>query len=107
MPLPIVREEGKRLYKKYRSQRDGIRNCPEMASVCLICESINISPKAEDDTMLYCRNCGFAFYRYSCPVCGKTVDGRDPQNPGCSVCGLRICTCGACFCPQPDKEEPL
>ncbi len=107
MPLPIDREEGKRLFKKYRSQRDGIRNCPEMASVCLICESIAIIPKAGDDTMLTCRNCGFAFYRYSCPACGRTIDGRDPKNPGCSECGLRICSCGVCGCPQPDKETLL
>jgi hypothetical protein len=50
MPLPIDREEGKRLFKKYRSQRDGIRNCPEMASVCLICESIDIAAKPDADT---------------------------------------------------------
>jgi len=106
MPLPIDRAEGRRLFKKYRSQRDGIRNCPEMASVCLICESINIAAKPDSDGMLYCRNCGFAFYRYCCPVCGKTVDGRDPKNPGCSSCGQRICSCGACGCPQPDKETP-
>lgn len=106
MPLPIDRAEGKRLFKKYRSQRDGIRNCPEMASVCLICESINIAVKPDSDGMLYCRNCGFAFYRYCCPVCDKTVDGRDPKNPGCSSCGQRICSCGACGCPQPDKETP-
>jgi len=107
MPLAINREEGKRLFIRYRSQRNGIRSCPDMASVCLICESIDIVPKAGDDKMLTCRNCGFAFYRYSCPACGKTVDGRDPENRGCSVCGLRTCTCGACGCPQPDKETPL
>jgi len=49
MPLPIDREEGKRLFKKYRSQRDGIRNCPEMASVCLICESIEVIAKPDVD----------------------------------------------------------
>ncbi|SKA19046.1 hypothetical protein SAMN02745119_03055 [Trichlorobacter thiogenes] len=107
MPLPIDRAEGKRLFKKYRSQRDGIRNCPEMASVCLICESIDVVVKPNAEGMLYCRNCGFAFYRYSCPGCGKTVDGRDPGNPSCSVCGLRICSCGTCGCPQPDKETHL
>jgi len=107
MTLPIDREEGKRLFRKYRSQRNGMRNCPEMASVCLICESIDIVPKAGDDKKLTCRNCGFAFYRYSCPACGKTIDGRDPENPGCRECGMRVCTCGACGCPQPDKETPL
>jgi hypothetical protein len=80
MSLPIDREEGKRLFKKYRSARDGIRNCPEMASVCLICESIDVVPKQGEEGMLYCRNCGFAFYRSTCPACG---------------------------CPQPDKETPL
>lgn len=104
MPLPIDREEGKRLFKKYRSQRDGIRNCPEMASVCLICESIDVVPKEGDAAMLYCRNCGFAFHRYQCPVCGKTVDGRDPRNPACRECGLRICSCGACGCPDQGTE---
>jgi len=103
MPLPIDREEGKRLFKKYRSQRDGIRNCPEMASVCLICESIDVVSKSDNANQLYCRNCGFAFYRYSCPECGTTVDGRDPKNPGCRECGLRVCICGICSCPQHDK----
>lgn len=104
MSQPIDREEGKRLFKKYRSNRDGIRNCPEMASVCLICASIHVVPKADDQRMLACRNCGFAFYRYSCPVCGRTVDGRDSKNPGCPECGLRICSCGACGCPETNKE---
>lgn len=104
MPLPIDRQEGKRLFKKYRTHRDGIRNCPEMASVCLICESIDVVPKVGDAVMLYCRNCGFAFHRYQCPACGKTVDGRDPRNPACRECGLRICSCGACGCPDAAKE---
>jgi CRISP-associated protein Cas1 len=26
-------------------------------------------------------------------------DGRDPRNPACRECGLRICTLGACCCP--------
>ena len=43
-------------------------------------------------------DCGFAFFRYTCPACGKTVDGRDPKNPNCEECGLRVCTCGACGC---------
>ncbi|QOX77664.1 hypothetical protein FY034_01485 [Trichlorobacter lovleyi] len=107
MTLPIDRAEGKRLFKKYRSQRDGIRNCPEMASVCLICESIHIADKPDADGMRYCCNCGFAFYRYNCPSCGRTIDGRDPKNPACSSCGRRICSCGACGCPKPDKETPL
>lgn len=104
MPLPIDREEGKRLFKKYRSQRDGIRNCPEMASVCLICESIDVVPKVGNATMLYCRNCGFAFHRYQCPACSKTVDGRDPSNPACRECGLRVCSCDACGCPDQGTE---
>ena len=107
MALPIDRAEGKRLFRKYRSQRDGIRNCPEMASVCLICESIDVIPKPDATDMLYCRNCGFSFYRYTCPVCAKIVDGRDPKNPACHTCGLRICTCGACGCTDPEMEVKL
>lgn len=101
----ITREEGKQLFRKYRSKRDGIRSCPEMASVCLICESILIDPKEGNEQMLVCRNCGFAFYRYVCPDCGKTVDGRDPLNPACRICGQRICSCGACGCPPNHKEK--
>ncbi len=94
----LDRDTAKKLYDRYRKQRDGIRSKPEMASVCLICGSIHIVTKNDDDKKLVCRNCGFAFYRYQCPVCGKTVDGRDPKNPGCGECGLRLCTCGACGC---------
>lgn len=94
----LGRDTAKKLYEHYRKQRDGIRNKPEMASVCLICGSIHIIPKAGDAHMLVCRDCGFAFYRYACPACGKAVDGRDPRNPNCEECGLRTCTCGACGC---------
>lgn len=104
MPLPIDREEGKRLFKQYYSKRDGIRNCPEMASICLICGSLHVVPDEDDDLMLACFNCGFAFYRYTCPACGQTIDGRDPANPGCDECGQRICTCGACGCPDSKQE---
>jgi len=90
------------LFKQYRKNRDGIRNKPEMASICLICGSIHVIPKSGDAHMLICRNCGFAFYRYECRVCGETIDGRDPQNPGCRECGWRICTCGVCGC---DKKR--
>ena len=100
----IDKETVRKLYERYRKNRAGIRNEPHMASICLICESIHIVPKAGDPHMLVCRNCNFAFYRYTCGVCGKTVDGRDPQNPACHECGLRICTCGACGCP---KNESL
>jgi len=92
------RETAARLFSKYRKQRDGIRKCPEMASVCLICGSIHIVQKDGEAGMLTCRNCGFSWYRYQCTACGKTVDGRDPQNPGCRVCGMRVCSCGACGC---------
>jgi hypothetical protein len=101
---PIDRDTAGRLYNHYRKLRTDIRNSPEMASICLICGSIHVIPKDGDDLMLICRNCGFAFYRYECRACGKTVDGRDPQNPGCRVCGLRICTCGACGCPTGDSQ---
>jgi hypothetical protein len=95
---PIDRDTAKNLYEHYRKNRDGIRNKPEMATVCLICGSIHVGPDAGDELMLVCRNCGFAFYRYLCRACGKTVDGRDPMNPACRECGLRTCTCGACGC---------
>ncbi|NVN99456.1 MAG: hypothetical protein HXX17_09035 [Geobacteraceae bacterium] len=92
------RENAKKLFEKYRKQRDGIRNCPEMASICLICGSIHVIAKEGDSGMLICRNCGFSWYRYECSACGRTVDGRDPKNPGCRKCGMRICTCGRCNC---------
>ena len=95
----LDRDTAKKLFEHYRRHRDGIRNKPEMASVCLICGSIHIIPKAGDEHKLVCRDCGFPFFRYTCPVCGKTIDGRDPRNPACrGECGLRICTCGACCC---------
>lgn len=105
--VKLAREEGRKLFKRYRSQRDGIRNCPEMASVCLICESVDVVPKPGEPLMHYCRNCGFAFYRYSCPSCGKTVDGRDPRNSGCATCGQPICTCGVCGCTSSPAEVSL
>ena len=94
----LGREEAKRLFEHYRRHRDGIRSKPEMASVCLICGSTHVIPKDGDPHMLICRNCGFAFYRYDCPACGETMDGRDPRNTGCRECGLRVCSCGACGC---------
>ncbi|RQW83295.1 MAG: hypothetical protein EHM79_16510 [Geobacter sp.] len=99
----LDRDTAEKLYKQYRKQRDGIRNQPEMASICLICASVNVITKADDIQMRVCRNCNFSFYRYDCSACGATIDGRDPLNPGCAICGLRICTCGACGCP-PDQS---
>lgn len=96
--VPLDREPAKKLFEHYRSHRDGIRNSPEMAWVCLICGSIHIVRKAGDTHKLFCRDCGFAFFRYACPACGKTVDGRDPLNPACRECSLRVCTCGVCGC---------
>jgi hypothetical protein len=101
---PLDRDTAKKLYEYYRKHREGIRNKPEMASVCLICGSVHIIPKAGDENMLVCRDCGFAFYRYDCRVCGATIDGRDPLNPGCRECGLRICTCGVCACQPADNK---
>lgn len=95
----LDRSTAKQLFDQYRKQRDGIRNRPELASLCLICGSIHIVPKDDEPGMLICRDCRFAFYRYECQVCGKTVDGRDPKNPACRECGWRKCTCGACVCP--------
>ncbi|MFZ4857412.1 MAG: hypothetical protein ACOYL3_13545 [Desulfuromonadaceae bacterium] len=98
------RETAKKLFERFRTNRDGIRNSPEMASVCLICGSIHIVPRPGENQKLLCRDCGFAFFRYSCSACGNTVDGRDPLNPACRECGSRICTCGACGC-HTDKEN--
>jgi DNA-directed RNA polymerase subunit RPC12/RpoP len=100
--LAVDRETAKKLFQRFRTKRDGIRNSPEMASVCLICGSIHIIPKPGDGQKLICRDCGFPFFRYTCSICGKTVDGRDPMNPLCRECGFRVCTCGACGC-QTDK----
>lgn len=94
----LNRETAKKLYEHYRKHRDGIRNNPEMASICLICGSVHILPKSDNDRKLYCRDCRFAFYRFICPACGKTVDGRDPRNAGCDECGEPVCTCGKCGC---------
>lgn len=101
MTIPIAtvdRDTARNLFDHYRRQRDGIRNRPEMASICLICGSIHIIPKDGDAHKLVCRSCGFAFQRYTCESCGKTVDSRDPKNHACRACGLRVCSCGACGC---------
>ena len=98
------RETAQKLFDHYRKHRDGIRNKPELATICLICGSVHVIPREGNGLMLYCRNCGFAFYRYACPACGNTVDGRDPKNPGCrGECGMRVCTCGACGCVSESK----
>ena len=94
----LDRDTAKKLFEHYRKHRDGIRNKPEMASVCLICGSVHIDPQAGEEHMFICRNCGFAFYRASCTSCGATVDGRDPMNPLCRQCGERRCSCGVCGC---------
>ena len=100
----LDRDTAKHLFEFYRKHRDGIRIKSEMATICLICGSIHVTPKDGDDLMLICFNCGVDFYRYECKACSKTIDGRDPQNPGCRVCGLRICTCGVCGCPAVDTH---
>jgi DNA-directed RNA polymerase subunit RPC12/RpoP len=103
---PLDRDTAKKLFERFRTKRDGIRNSLEMASVCMICGSIHIIPKPDDEKKLLCRDCGFAFFRYSCSACGKTVDGRDPLNPACRECGSRVCTCGACGCNTDKKQIP-
>lgn len=96
------KDSAKKLFDHYRKQRDGIRNEPEMASICLICGSVHIIPKAGDAHKSVCRDCGFAFFRYECTTCGKTIDGRDPRNPACRECGFRLCTCGVFGCSAGD-----
>jgi hypothetical protein len=102
----LDKEPVKKLFRHYRKNRDGIRNCPEMASICLICESIHIAPVEGDSRKHACRNCGFPFFRYTCRVCGATIDSRDPQNPPCEECDARVCTCGACDCPDESLATP-
>jgi rubrerythrin len=74
-------QEAVELFDQYRGHREGVRTNPKLGSVCLICGSTHIFPKDGDPHLFYCRSCGFAFYRYSCPACGDTIDGRDPLNP--------------------------
>ncbi len=104
--ITLDHRQADELFNHYRKHRDGIRNRPEMATICLICGSVHIVPHEGHPGMLICRNCNFPFYRYACPACGTTVDGRDPKNPGCRVCELRICTCGACGCGNVVSKEP-
>ena len=86
------------LFRQYRRNRAGVNGRPELASVCLICGSVHVDRDAGDKRKLTCRNCGFSFYRFDCVVCATPVDGRDPGNPPCSVCGVPRCACGACAC---------
>jgi rubrerythrin len=95
----LALEIAKKLFEHHRNRRTGVSEIPEMASVCLICGSNHIDPVNGDSKRLVCRNCGFAFYRYECPTCGKTIDGRDPQHLKCRTCREPQCTCGACGCP--------
>jgi hypothetical protein len=70
-----------------------------MATICLICGSVHVHPKGDPALGEFeCRNCRVTFLRYSCCVCGSTIDSRDPMNPACRECGGRSCTCGACNC---------
>lgn len=71
---PLDRNAAKILFNHYRKNREGIRNKPEMASIWMICGSIHIIPKADDEHKLVCRNCGLR-------LC---------------TCG---CSCGSCACP--------
>ena len=45
---PLDRDTAKKLFEHYRKHRDGIRNKPEMAWVCLICGSVHIIPKPDE-----------------------------------------------------------
>jgi hypothetical protein len=89
---------GMALFQMHRGDRSGINRKPEMESVCLICGAIHIDPDPENPRKLVCRNCGFGFFRYACPACSQTIDGRDPGNPNCPACHARKCTCGRCDC---------
>jgi hypothetical protein len=92
------RSAARKLWDQYRKKREGIRNSPEAATICLICGSTHVQRKIGSPLQMVCANCGFYFYRYDCPDCGLTVDGRDPLNPECHECGQRVCTCGSCGC---------
>lgn len=101
----LDRETADRLHIHFRKHREGIRNCRELASLCLICGSIHIVPKDGEPGMLVCRNCGFAFYRGVCPDCGAIIDGRDPKNNICRSCLEHRCSCGACGCRRDGTGE--
>lgn len=92
-------QTAQQLFTKHRTDRAGIREKPELASVCLICGSRHIDPDPNDPHKWVCRNCDFAFQRYECSACGKTIDSRDPTNPRCATCGEHQCICGHCSCP--------
>jgi hypothetical protein len=96
---------GQALFRLHRRDRAGINRKPEMASVCLICGSVHIDADPTDGRKLVCRNCGFVFTRYSCAVCGATVDSRDPGNPMCRICRAWKCLCGRCACPEIPTPE--
>lgn len=94
------------LFRLHKGNRVGISRKPEMASVCLICGSVHIDVDPADGRRHVCKNCGFAFYRYSCPSCGSAIDSRDPENPLCSTCRERRCSCGACLCREQGPSGP-
>jgi methionyl-tRNA synthetase len=96
----IALEVAKQLFARHRTERDGISDIAEMASVCLICGSPHIDAVPGEDGKFVCRNCGFGFARSTCETCGKTVDSRDSKHPKCGDCGKRICVCGRCNCPS-------
>ncbi len=41
----LDRDTALKLFNHYRAHRDGIRDSPEMATICLIYESVQIVPK--------------------------------------------------------------
>ncbi|RNC71771.1 MAG: hypothetical protein ED859_03445 [Desulfuromonadales bacterium] len=91
------KEEAKQLFRRFRTNRSGVRKNPALASLCLICGSTDVVPLAgHEPPTMHCRSCGFNFVRYACWKCGETIDGRDPLNPPCGECGWRTCVCTAC-----------
>ena len=85
----LDRDTAKNLFDHYRKNRDGIRNKPEMASVCLICGSIHIILKVSSEHKLVCRDCGFAFFRYAVLPAGTWLTGatRGTRAAGNAACG--------------------
>ncbi|HEY5958251.1 MAG TPA: hypothetical protein VIV60_16920 [Polyangiaceae bacterium] len=95
-PLDLNLAQG--LFTKYRTERTGISDVPEMQYVCLICGSVHIERVSGDQRKWVCRNCGFGFQRYACAACGLVIDSRDPSFAKCTTCNGIACSCGACNC---------
>lgn len=85
--------------QKYKTEPKGIRNAPDLANVCMKCDSRNVSINPPNKGYQHeCKKCGYKWYRNNCWNCSNgIVDSRDPETPRCEVCGWYKCAvCGAC-----------